>query len=597
MFENDIGGQFVWWIGVVESRQDPLKVGRCQVRIAGSHTSMKALMPTDDLPWAQPLIPLNDNASLQIKEGDMVMGFYLDGPQSQKPIIMGILPGIPVELNNTSIGFTDPRVGTDLSGAPKQPVSLVINSEGDGVTITEGTASRYPTRINEPTFSRLARNEKLTESPIQSKRDSVFKSIPKVGGGTFDEPVTPYAAVYPYNRVMETESGHIVEFDDTPGAERIHIYHRSGTFDEYHPNGDKVQRVNADSYEIVLADKHIYVNGDCHITAKKAINFKAGGDISFEADGDIRIKATGSILSQATVKQTHFSSGPMSLDGVPMNWNLPGKPPLGKPGEPITVSVNVTSQIAPDAITPDPNEEGNKVLAEKPGANVSDSPPNVLAVPVETPTDIPAPAVATAPASITSSEGGNQMIRAMNRAHLTDPTQRAAIYSQTEHESGGFKSLVESFKFSRENLLRTWSKYFNAENIDGYLRQDAKIASRVYGNRMGNSTEASQDGWEFRGRGFIQLTGKQNYLAVSRSLNQDFVSYPGSASSPSVASDIAVWYFLKGASGQGFRGNYGDIRSVTRYVNGGFNGLDDRTVRFEKAKTDIKVTTYNEVLV
>lgn len=79
--EANLGDQFIWWMGVVESRQDPKKVGRCQVRIVGSHTDIKSVIPTEDLPWAQPIIPLNDNSSLQIKEGDYVVGFYLDGSE------------------------------------------------------------------------------------------------------------------------------------------------------------------------------------------------------------------------------------------------------------------------------------------------------------------------------------------------------------------------------------------------------------------------------------------------------------------------------------------------------------------------------------
>lgn len=597
MFDNDLGAQFIWWIGVVESRQDPLKVGRCQVRIAGSHTDKKSLMPTEDLPWAQALIPLNDNASLQIKEGDMVAGFYLDGTEAQRPIILGILPGIPTQLQNPSIGFVDPREGTSLSSAPKQPTSLTINSTGDGVKITEGTPSRYPSRLNESTFSRLSRNEKLEESPIQSKKDSVFKSIPKAGGGTFDEPETPYAAVYPYNRVMETESGHIVEFDDTPGAERIHIYHRSGTFDEYHPNGDKVQRVNADSYEIVLADKMLYVNGDCTITAKKSINIKAGENISLEAGKDVYIKAGGSFKSQATTMQSHFTAGPMSLDGVPLNLNLPSPPPLGEPGLPISTTVSATTTID-EVITPEVSTPGNQVLVERPGANVSDRKPlDVKSGPVASPTDIPAPPSAATTGAISSAEGADVMIRAMNRAKLTDPTQRAAIYAQTNHESGGFKRLTESFKYTREGLLSTWSKYFTTDNIDEYLRQDNKIASRVYGNRMGNSNEASLDGWLFRGRGFLQLTGKANYLAAARSFNQDFVGSPDAVASPATSADVAVWFFLKGASGYGYRGLYSDTVAVTKYVNGGTNGLADRQVKFAEAQTKVAVTTYNAVLV
>jgi predicted chitinase len=590
-----MGNLWVWWVGVVESRQDPKKMGRCQVRIAGSHTELRSVIPTDDLPWAQPLIPLNDLSSLQIKEGDYVIGFYLDGRDSQVPVIMGILPGIPVALSAATEGFSDPRTAAELSSAPKLPESL--SAQSGGVTITEGKAVRYPRRLNEPTTSRLSRNEKISETPIQFKQDSVASSVLAAAGASWSEPKSPYATVYPYNRVLETESGHILEFDDTPGAERIHIYHRSGTFVEYHPDGAQVTRINADAYEIVLSDKNVFIHGDCHITAKNDINLKAGGNINLEASGDVRIKAQGSVKTQAIISQTHFTPGPMNISGLPLNLNLPGAPPpLGAPILPITPPIPVTSSFA-DVVTPDLTDSGNQALAVRPGANLGDKEPNALSTPTATPENISAPAQTAPTIAITSTEGADEMIRALNRANITNPTQRAAIYAQAQHESDNFKRLTESFKYKREGLLSVWSRYFSESTVDGYIRQDAKIASRVYGNRMGNSTEESQEGWRYRGRGFIQLTGKENYLKVSQDFNQDFVNYPDAAANPETAADIAIWYFTKGRNGRGYHGNYGDVASVTRYVNGGTNGLADRQTKYTASSSNTSVTTFNSALV
>jgi predicted chitinase len=561
------------------------------------------------------MIPLNDGASLQLKEGDYVIGFYMDGKNSQVPIIMGLLPGIPVELKNPSLGFTDPRGSNELSDAPKSPVSLTINSAGNKVKITEGAASRYPSRLKESTLSRLARNEKIIETPIQSKRDSTFKSIPMVGGGVYDEPSTPYATVYPYNRVMETESGHILEFDDTPGAERIHIYHRSGTSDEYHPDGTKVTRINADAYEVVLSDKHVYINGDIHITAKNDVNIKAGKNVNIEAGQDVRVKASGAIKTQAVTSQIHYSAGAMALRGIPMNLNGPILPPLGLPSAPISVSVAVTTALAP--VTPDVSTPGNQVLAQRPGANLGKASPNVLSAPTESPVGIPAPKViAKSPVTtLTATEGADVMIRAMNRNKIRDPIQRAAIYAQTRHETRGFRDLVESFAFTREGLLKTWGikldkdgnpilnkkgekiGYFDESNVDNYLRNGVKIASRVYGNRMGNASEESQDGWKYRGRGFIHLTGKSNYSIAATAFNQDFVAHPDAVAIPDMAADIACWYFTKGPSGQGYRGSYDNIKSVTTYVNGGLNGLTERTALYTLAKSNTSVITFQSALV
>lgn len=320
--EPVLGMSFIWWMGVVESRQDPKKVGRCRVRIVGSHTESKAQIPTDDLPWAQPLLPVNDSSSLQIKEGDYVVGFYLDGENAQTPIIMGIVPGIPTVRPPSSEGFSDPRTGAELSSAPKKPGA---------------TATRNPIGLNESTLSRLARNEKISDTQIQTKKDNAVNGVvvAGVGGTSWSEPKTPYAATYPYNRVMETESGHVLEFDDTPGAERVHIYHRSGTFTEVHPDGTQVIHVAADAYEVVLSDKKIYVKGELDITALTNINIKAGLNVNIEAGGDIVLNATKSVMTQAGVLQSHTSGGPMSLTGIPMNLNGPPGPILPPPA-PVT---------------------------------------------------------------------------------------------------------------------------------------------------------------------------------------------------------------------------------------------------------------------
>jgi len=329
----NIGTQFVWWVGVVEDRNDPKKVGRCRVRIVGAHTPNKADLPTDHLPWAQPMIPVDGSSSPVLKEGDYVVGFYLDGSDSQVPIVMGLVPGIPTEKRGQSEGFADPRTPSQLSQSPKSPESVTV--VGGSVSIKNGNGKRNPKRLNESTLSRLARNEKITNTPIQLKKTSVTKGVPKAGGGTWSEPQTSYSAVYPYNRVMETESGHILEFDDTPGSERIHIYHRSGTFEEIHPDGKKVTRIHSSAYEIVLSDKHVYVKGDISITSGGNLNLKAGGSVNIEAGKEIVLNGTTGIKTQAAT-QSHVATGPMNITGLTLNLNGPSTSVI-PPAQPIVV--------------------------------------------------------------------------------------------------------------------------------------------------------------------------------------------------------------------------------------------------------------------
>lgn len=129
--ENFIGKDgFNWWVGVVESRNDPLKMGRCQVRIFGHHTENKQLIPTADLPFAPCLVSPNSQQSFATpKEGDYVMGFFADGSSAQAPTIMGIYTGIKQSAGGSS-GFQDPRTPAQIAAAPKPPDGIVVESVG-----------------------------------------------------------------------------------------------------------------------------------------------------------------------------------------------------------------------------------------------------------------------------------------------------------------------------------------------------------------------------------------------------------------------------------------------------------------------------------
>lgn len=641
---------FVWWIGVVEDRMDPLKLGRCRVRIAGAHTPDKSLIPTEDLPWAHPMMPLTDSSMLMYKEGDYVVGFYLDGPNAQHPVMMGILPGIPDQKLPTEQGFSDPRTPAALTSAPRPPKELKFDgSPGESISVIEtASAERNPIVLNEPTVSRLTRNDQLPPI-IDAKRNLALTGIPTAGGGTFDEPTSAYAAKYPYNRVIESESGHVIEIDDTPTKERIHIYHRSGTSIEINPDGTHISRVNADRCDITLSDHNIFVGGNCNLTVNRNVNMKSGADINLEAQNSVNIKAgkginvqSGTSLSlqsqgpailQAQNSLTLFASGAAILQGSSAQIQPGSSAPisgklLGELGEPITLNSGIASisGTAPAPITPpepmpttiDMTDPGNQALAARPGAKVdTEHPVDQITPPVETPTNLPVPTVISqAPANTVSKviATGDILVRAMNRAKLQDPIQRAAIWAQCVVESGEkFQAKVENCIYSRDNLLKLFKSYFNESNVDRYVPkkigdQGQAWTSRAYGGmRLGNGDEASGDGWKYRGRGIIQLTGKANYLAASKAFNQDFVNYPDAMLDPDLSADVAVWYFIgKAPQKKGpYAGDYANVLSVTRYVNGCKDQtqcmliahLDRRAQYFEEAKTKPEVITYNPDLV
>lgn len=167
---------------------------------------------------------------------------------------------------------------------------------------------------------------------------------------------------------------------------------------------------------------------------------------------------------------------------------------------------------------------------------------------------------------------------------IDTPLRKAHFLAQIAHESAGFKATTENLNYSAKALNSVFKKYFpTLELAMGYERQPERIANKVYADRMGNGNEASGDGWKYRGRGLIQLTGKSNYQAFSTAVNQDFVSNPDLVASPEWALSSACWYW-KNRNINKFADN-DDIHMVTKFVNGGFNGLDHRQHFLDEFKT------------
>jgi hypothetical protein len=300
---NDFAGKagFIWWVGVVEDRHDPIKLGRCKVRCVGWHSENKMDLPTENLPWATPIMPLNNAHTYTPKEGDMVMGFFADGDNAQEPIMFGVFPGIPLKAANSQEAFSDPRTATELSSAPKTPDSKEYNTDGSGIVITEKSqADSYPKFLDEPTTSRVARNdsESITKTFIQERKDNLVIGVETVSD-SWDEPETLYNTIYPYNNVVETESGHLLEFDDTPESERIHLAHRNGSFQEWFPNGDKVEKVTKDNYQIIMGDDKVYIMGKCQVTIQGDAELYVQGNFDMNVDGTCNIRSTGKMKLNA----------------------------------------------------------------------------------------------------------------------------------------------------------------------------------------------------------------------------------------------------------------------------------------------------------
>lgn len=320
---------FSFFTGIVEDRFDPLSLGRVRVRIYGIHSDEKNQIATPDLPWAQVLMPTT-SPSLSgmglsphgLVEGSTVMGFFRDGSMMQDPVVLGSLFGIPNKYykqdergegieRSASRGFNDPRVSGKYSGddapnpdhiqrtfglsltlddSPRRPDSVEMKVDGTGSKINQPDKGiNYPKEdyYDQSDVNFIAQND-ISQYPndrILQHEGSIVKEPSRSG---------QVNSTYPFNHVYESESGHVFEVDDSPAAERIHLYHRSGTRLEVLPDGSRVTKIANDDYEIVVKDKKLLVFGQVDIEVNRdKYQLTVGDEINIKATGDINITSTG----------------------------------------------------------------------------------------------------------------------------------------------------------------------------------------------------------------------------------------------------------------------------------------------------------------
>jgi uncharacterized Zn-binding protein involved in type VI secretion len=240
---------FRWFIGVVEDREDPKKIGRLKVRAHGIHGD-KVEAPTDQLPWATVMMPMV-SASLKrvgisptgIQVGSTVVGFFMDGQEGMVPIILGVLPGVD----------DIPLAATGQQSINKNQVGI--------------------------------------------------------------EPTSAFNAKYPYNKVTQTESGHLIEIDDTPNNERLHTFHRSGTYEEIDKDGRRVNKIVGDDFEIVQKNQTIYIQGN--------VNIKVNGSYTLDVDGPV-------VINGSTVNINKGSNGAARLGDLVTNDDNAGNQPIAQ---------------------------------------------------------------------------------------------------------------------------------------------------------------------------------------------------------------------------------------------------------------------------
>ena len=356
---------FVWFVGVVEDRNDPEALGRVRVRCVGFHTEDISALPTTDLPWAHVMHPVTDpcmqgmgNSPSWLVEGSYVIGFFRDAQDKQQPIIIGSLPGNPEAAADPRQGFNDPRGKNAVQDQYKgDPTYGPYPVDGENYSRISGH------ELNEPDTNRLAQGKNSeSHKSLSDRRILRLRGNPNVGRisgdgegvsrsqkddrgfaagtgegffgggvptatkpnlsavsdvaeeetrGFFEEPqpkgiaekADPYiSSQYPYNHVHESESGHIHEIDDSPGAERLFTQHKSGTFEEIHTDGSKVVKIYGDNYEIIAGNSNVNVMGDVNITLEGTVREYIKGDYHLEVEGDYTQKIGGNIRTKVGYK-------------------------------------------------------------------------------------------------------------------------------------------------------------------------------------------------------------------------------------------------------------------------------------------------------
>ena len=169
------------------------------------------------------------------------------------------------------------------------------------------------------------------------------------------------------------------------------------------------------------------------------------------------------------------------------------------------------------------------------------------------------------------------------RFNITTPLRLAHFLAQCAHESGGFTAVTENLNYSADGLKKIFPSYFPGTLNESYARQPEKIANRVYSSRMGNGNEVSGEGWKFRGRGYIQLTGKGNYTAFDKFVDEDILANPDLVATKYPLASAAFFFNNNGLWAVCDKGSdSATVIAVTKRVNGGTHGLDDRQAKFTK---------------
>jgi muramidase (phage lysozyme) len=251
----------LWFLGVVEDNNDPQSLGRVRARAFGIHPQSKDDVPTEDLPWAFIVSGTYDAAYKPPELNSWVWGFFIDGKGAQQPVLLGVMLGMPTMIPG---GYGDSNSG--------------FSAMGDGSTLD---------KVFKPDISDLARGENIQSTSVMAKNVTGGESVNGAGGKNWATPKSPYNAQYPHNWVKETKSGHVMEFDDTPGHERVNIYHRSGSHIEMNSSGQTTFKSVGSAFFVMESNGYIRIKGDANVTVEGVANINCENDVNLSVDGNL----------------------------------------------------------------------------------------------------------------------------------------------------------------------------------------------------------------------------------------------------------------------------------------------------------------------
>ena len=277
--DSFVNTSFLWFTGVIEDINDPEEMGRYRVRCFGYHTEIKESLKTEDLPWANVMLPVTSASTSGIGysatglvQGSWVIGFFRDGKNAQDPVIMGSIPSMSEERPKYNVGFSDPDKKYPLSSTIRKPdtpqPARKDYKESEGYKKKQS----YANRVN-----------------CDWDLNNLSKVSPK----------------YPYNHVYRSESGHVIEIDDTKGSERISLQHKSGTFFEITESGDGYLVIDGNGYEVILENRNIYIKGN--------VTTCVDGNSITTVKGDYVLSVSGNMTTSVGGNQTLSIGGEQTV--------------------------------------------------------------------------------------------------------------------------------------------------------------------------------------------------------------------------------------------------------------------------------------------